>query len=471
MKNYKMAWRNLWRNRRRTLITAASIFFAVFFALLMTSLQTGSYDYLYKNAIESYSGYIQLQQENWWDEKTIDNTFDYSEEISDLLMTDENVRATIPRLESFALASSGSTTKGVMVLGVDPEKEVHLSDLNHNRVSYLISPMLLEKVSNSDLFSEKNKQNAELFLGYAYSNIERLMLDLGIEPKESESFIPFLNKYATYRNESIKIGEPGVWIGYKLAQFLELDAGDTIVLMGQGYHGATAAGKFEIKGLMRLPMPEMNSNVVYMPFDIAQDFYKCENKITSLIVNLLENDDKAVLQTGERLGKVAPEGTKIVDWKEMNEILIAQMEADDVSGKAMLFILYLVIFFGVVGTVLMMTAERKREFGVLVAIGMQKKKLASVMSYEMLYIGLLGIAAASIVCIPIISYGVKNPFIFTGEIAYMMADYGFEAQLVFEPIGVYFLWQAIIVGIMVGISLIYPVRKILGLQVVTALRA
>lgn len=461
----------MWRNRRRTLITAASIFFAVFFALLMTSLQTGSYDYMYKNAIESYSGYIQLQQENWWDEKTIDNTFDYSEETDDLLLADENVMATIPRLESFALASSGSTTKGVMVLGVDPVKEVHLSDLNQNRVSYLISPMLLEKVNESDLFSDKNKDNAELFLGYAYSNIERLLLDLDIEPKESETIIPFLNKYAAYENESINLGEAGVWIGFKLAQFLELDPGDTIVLMGQGYHGATAAGKFEIKGLMRLPMPEMNNSVVYMPFDIAQGFYKCENKITSLIVNLQENDDKAVLQTGERLEKVAPEGTKIVDWKEMNEILISQMEADDVSGKAMLFILYLVIFFGVVGTVLMMTAERRREFGVLVAIGMQKKKLASVMSYEMLYIGLLGIIMASIVCIPIISYGVKNPFIFTGEIAYMMADYGFEAQLVFEPVGVYFLWQAFIVGIMVGIALVYPVRKIMGLQVVTALRA
>jgi ABC-type lipoprotein release transport system permease subunit len=471
MKNYKMAWRNLWRNRRRTLITAASIFFAVFFALLMTSLQNGSYDYLYKNAIESYSGYIQLQQENWWDEKTIDNTFDYSEEINDLLMSDNNVAATIPRLESFALASSGSTTKGVMVLGVDPEKEVHLTDLHQKVVNYLITPQALEMILEDSLFSDENKENAELFSGYAYSNIDRFMLDLDIDPDEAETFTPMLNKYAAYENASIKIGESGVWIGYKLAQFLELQTGDTIVLMGQGYHGSTAAGKFKIKGLMRLPMPEMNSSVVYMPFDIAQEFYSCENKITSLIVNLNENDDRSLTETGERLAKVAPEGTKIIDWKEMNEILITQMEADNVSGKAMLFILYLVIFFGVIGTVLMMTAERKREFGVLVAIGMQKKKLASVMSYEMLYIGILGIIMASVVCAPLISIGANHPIVFSGELAYMMADYGFEAQLVFEPIGTYFLWQAFIIGIMVGIALIYPVRKIMRLQVVTALRA
>ncbi len=471
MKNYKHAWRNLWRNRRRTLITAASVFFAVFFALLMRSLQIGSYDYMYKNAIETYSGYIQLQQENWWDEKTIDNTFPYTEEIETMLLSDENIYAAIPRVESFALASSGEATKGVMVMGVDPEKEVHLSDLNQKKVIYLLTPEAVGKIKNDTLFTEKISKLAELFMGYSFTNDERLLLDLGINAEDADNYIPALKKYASYESGSIKVGEPGVWLGAKLAQFLKLNTGDTLVLMGQGYHGATAAGKYEIKGLIRLPLPEMNSRAVYMPYDIAQELYKCGNNISSLVVNLENNDDKAIEKTVNRLRERAPENTRIIDWKEMNEIMISQMEADNKSGMVMLFILYLVISFGVFGTVLMMTAERKREFGVLVAIGMQKKKLASIMSWEMLYIGLLGIVAAAVVCIPLILYGVNHPFVFTGELAYIMADYGFDAQLAFEPINSYFLWQAFIVGLMVSISLIYPVRKILGLEVVTALRA
>ena len=122
MNNLKLAWRNLWRNRRRTMITSASIFFAVFFALVMRSIQLGSYDHMYKNAIESYSGYIQVQHPDFWDEKTVDNTFSYDPELEEQALADENVSAAIPRFESFALASNGPRTKGVTGHGCGPGK-------------------------------------------------------------------------------------------------------------------------------------------------------------------------------------------------------------------------------------------------------------------------------------------------------------------------------------------------------------
>jgi putative ABC transport system permease protein len=137
----------------------------------------------------------------------------------------------------------------------------------------------------------------------------------------------------------------------------------------------------------------------------------------------------------------------------------------------MIGILYLVIAFGVFGTVLMLTAERKREFGVLVAIGMQKKKLSSIMTLEMLLIGFLGILAGSVVAIGIILYGMNHPIIFKGEMAKMFEDYGMEPIMAFQGIDFYFLWQIFIVAMMVFIAIGYPLRKIFSMKVVNALRA
>jgi ABC-type antimicrobial peptide transport system permease subunit len=137
----------------------------------------------------------------------------------------------------------------------------------------------------------------------------------------------------------------------------------------------------------------------------------------------------------------------------------------------MLGILYLVIAFGIFGTVLMLTAERKREFGVLVAIGMQKKKLASIMTLEMLLIGLLGLLAGATIATVLILYGVDHPIIFKGETAKMFEEYGMEPKMAFWTIDTYYISQMVIVLTMVILAIGYPLRKIFGMKVVNALRA
>ncbi len=106
------------------MITVASVFFAVFFALLMRSLQLGSYDHMFRNVIESYTGYIQVQNEDFKDNSTVDNHSILPLKFKRSFLNDKNVTNLVPRFESFALASSGPLTKGVLVMGIDPEKEI-----------------------------------------------------------------------------------------------------------------------------------------------------------------------------------------------------------------------------------------------------------------------------------------------------------------------------------------------------------
>ena len=126
---FKIAWRNLWRNRRRTVITAASVFFAVFFAVIMRSIQLGSYDHMINNFIESFTGHLQVQHVKYHDDPLIDNSFEYDDSLISAISGIDKVVSVTPHLESFSLASNGTQTKGVAVIGIDPEKEKHFSNI------------------------------------------------------------------------------------------------------------------------------------------------------------------------------------------------------------------------------------------------------------------------------------------------------------------------------------------------------
>jgi len=470
MKNYKMAWRNLWRNRRRTIITVASVFFAVFFALLMRSLQLGSYDYMFRNMIESYSGYIQVQHYDFWEDRIVDNAIAFPEETRKVLLSDANVEETIPRLETFALASTGSRTKGVMVMGIDPQKEKLLSDVEKKLVKYRLTDEAIASIKEENIPSNV-RNNLDLFNGYAYSSDATLQQELGIKEDDTLSIMPVMRKYAMVYNGYIELGKPGALVGDRLASYLGLARGDSIVLIGQGYHGVSAAGIYRVEGIVRLPTPDIDSRIVYLPVDICQQLYSAEDMLTSVVLQVKDNDDDAINSTIADLGQKLQKPYRLLGWKEMNETIVNQMDADDKSGMIMIGILYLVIAFGVFGTVLMMTAERRREFGVLVSIGMQKTRLAAVMIYEMLFMGFLGIIAGIAVALPSIIYGYYHPIRFSSNMARMWEDYGFEPILAFKWIDSYFLWQSAVVGLIVLIAVLYPVRKIFKLNEVNALKA
>ncbi|MEM9325684.1 MAG: FtsX-like permease family protein [Bacteroidota bacterium] len=134
MKMYlTMAWRNIWRNRKRTWITASSIGFAVFFACVMQSMQLGSYERMIDNSVRFFTGHLSIHQEAYWGEKILDNSYD-RDQLAGLPMDPDQVMLSVPRISSFALASSGRQTKGVMVNGINPQDEAAMSGLDEKVV-------------------------------------------------------------------------------------------------------------------------------------------------------------------------------------------------------------------------------------------------------------------------------------------------------------------------------------------------
>ena len=468
----KIAWRNLWRNKRRTIITSASVFFAVFFAVIMRSYQLGSYDSMIFNFIESYSGYLQVQHVKYQDNPFVDYSFDYSDSLAAAVSGVNKVVSVSPHIESFALASSGTQTKGVAVLAINPEKERRFSNPENKLVKFRITKESINRLKMSAGIPVTVLNKVEKNLGSSYSSRARFELELGFSTSDNKLYIPEILNSSEVSNGFLTNEDEGVLVSDRLASYLKVTIGDTVILMGQGYHGASAAGIFPVRGIIKMPSPDIDSRLIIMTIPMAQKFFDAEGKITSLSVNLTSKSHRIMSDVQKKINLLLTDKSTVAKtWEELNPVLVQQIQGDSQTGIATLGMLYFIIFFGIFGTVLMMIAERTREFGVLIAIGMQRKRLKRIVTIEMIFLGIQGLIGGLLASTPFILYFYYYPIVLKGDLGKMMEDYGWDAVMPTAWFGPYFYWQAIIVCIMVLLATIYPLRKIGKLKEIEALRS
>lgn len=400
----KFAWKNMWRNRNRTAITMAAVFFAVILSVLTNSLQEGVFDNLIKNVVSFYSGYIQVHKVGYWDEQILDNTFKGSDQLESQILQQNNITAVAPRLESFALASSDSLTKGCMVIGIDPEKENSITDLRN-------------KVIKGEYLTENDK---------------------------------------------------GVLLAEGLARRLKLNLSDTLILIGQGYHGAMAVGKYYIKGILKFGSPDLNDQSLYLSLPVAQELYTAENMLTSYVIGL-ENPD-ILDPTAASIRSTLGENYEAMTWEEMMPDVIQHIKTDKGSMVIIQGVLYMLIGFGIIGTLLMMMVERKYEMGMLVAIGMKKAILMQLLMIESILTIFSGCILGILASIPIVLYLYRYPIRFKGEMADVYEEFGFEAIFPTSTDPKIFLTQGLIVLILGLVLSLYPIVKITRLNPVTAMK-
>ncbi|HCD52361.1 MAG TPA: ABC transporter permease [Balneolaceae bacterium] len=401
----KMAWRNIWRNKRRTLITMASIVMAVVLSAVMSSMQEGQYDQMIDNTVGSFTGHIQIQQAEYKDEPNLDHSLRINEVLFRQVEETAGVKAVVPRIDSYALAGGLHKTKAAMIAGIDIEAEKHLSEPD-------------QKVISGRYFN---------------SNSEHAVL-----------------------------------ISAGLADYLNVQTGDSLVLISSGFHGVSAADLIPIKGVLKFGIPDMNNGMVYMPLQTAQEFFGAYNRVTALAV--MAQDAKGIHEVAQRLSSQLPDDYKVYGWQELMPELIQAIEADRGSGQIILMVLYMVVGFGILGTVLMMTAERKFEFGVLLSIGTSRFVIGLTLILEMATITILGTISGIIASLPFIYYFNINPMEFTGQAAAAIEEYGMEPFIRFSTDPSIIINQAMIVLVITLLISIYPLIHTKRINPVEAMR-
>lgn len=399
-----LTWRNLWRNRRRTLITLSSVAFAVMLAVVMQSFQKGVFDHLVNNVVSFYYGYLQVHKKGYWDEQVLDNSFEYNDTLVRQTARVPHVTGVVPRLETFILVASGNTSKGCLLAGTDPEAETALTGLGN-------------RLTSGSLFGKD---------------------------------------------------EAAAVIAEGLAGRLKLKSGDTLILLGQGYHGALAAGKYPIRGIVRYGSPSLNESMVFLPLAEAQQLLQAEGNITSLSIRI---DDPRQLETVQAsLASLAGTGYEVMNWKELMPDISSHIRADRSSFYVFTGILYLIIAFGLFGTILMMTSERRYEFGMLIAIGMKKRVLGSMLLGESMLITLMGVLTGLLLSLPLVTYFAKYPPRLSGNMARVYEEFGFEPVFpaALEP-GILINQSAMVLALALLAGL-YPLWHIRRLDPVTAMK-
>ena len=379
--------------------------FCVIFAVVLRSFQVGVWENMIHEIVGNNFGYLQIHEDGFWADQSLDRTMDLSAMDSEELLAVDGVDRLIPRMESFSLLYHGSNTKGSLVMGIDPAVELPGLQLDD---------ILLE--------------------GRSFS-----------------------------RDDSVIVVSEG------LAKYFNVGLGDTLLFMGQGYHGATAYGAFPIGGIARMTNPELNKQLVLMPFQKAQYMYNCTDRATTLVVAIEEDADYEVV--GAALKGSGAEGLEILEWKELFPEIIQTIEVDMAGGRIFVTILYFIISFVLLGTVIMMVAERQREFGILVSIGMKKTKLAFVTLLENIMLIMGGAIVGMAVVKPVQFYFKYNPIDLSGQMKEAIEQYNFEPKLYTTTSFIINLNHGTIIFIIGVLVSLYAVVKIMKLNPIESMRS
>lgn len=406
----KMAWRNIWRNPRRTILTICAIAFASLLLVFMLSFQFGSYETMINTSVKIQTGHLQIQAHEYQKKKSIRGVVPEPQKISQLLETIPKIEAYTFRGQAFSLISSEERTYGVVVTGIDPEREARVS-----RLKSLI--------------------------------------------REGE----FLGEGDV--NQAL--------VGKLLAKNLRIAVGNEVTVLGQGRDGSIAATVVSVKGIYSSGIDEVDRASIHIPLNTFQDIYAMGDAIheTVIIVESLSDVDgikrsiNAKLQTQNSMIRLTA-----VDWEELMPGLRQSIEMDLVSGLIFYFLLIIVVAFSILNTFLMAIFERTKEFGVLMAIGTTPGRLTKVLLIESMTITLVGTIAGIIFGSLITIYFQSQGFDISGA-SELLSQFGITGRIYPKLSWISAISGPMAVLVITFFAALYPALKIQRMQPVEAMRA
>jgi len=362
-----IAGRNVWRNRRRSVVTVAAIAFSVAITIYSIAITDGVHDQMLRQAISFFTGYIQIHKQGYQEDPGIEKSFLITDQMIQVIGKTPGVQAWAPRLQAGALAATQTNSVGSFLTGVDPRREARVS----------IIP-------------------------------QRIIKGRYLEPDDHRACV----------------------IGSRLAENLELSIGSSLVFLTQGFDGSIGAHKYKVKGIFKTTSNDLNETFAFITLEDARELWYAHGRVNSIAL-MTDNPRRIPDMTAMLRAALSASGYEVLDWKELMPGLVSFVTVDSIGGYIFLALLVIVVAFGVLSSVFTSVLERTREFGVLLALGTTPGQIVVMVMLEAALLTLAGVVIGLVVGLALSYYGVYHPIELSSSMAEIYAEYGMESKLYF----------------------------------------
>jgi ABC-type lipoprotein release transport system permease subunit len=329
----RLAWRNLWRQPRRTWLTTGAMVFSNVLLVFMISLQFGMYGLMIDNTLQVFSGHLQVQAPGYLDDQKMRQVVPGVQPLAEKLRGELDSDTVAARAWAFGLASSEERSYGIGIYGVEPAYEPNVSNI----------PGLIEDGEYLD------------------------------DPSAYE-----------------------IVIGSVLARNLRVSVGDEITVLGSGVDGSFAAAILNVAGIFRSGVKEIDRSIAEIPLAAFQEIFYMNGAGHQVVITGPSLGAVPELQARVEAVIAGRDDIVVHDWDALQPGLKQMIQADMSSAFFMYGILVILVAFSVLNTQLMSVLERTHEFGVVMALGMKPGRLGRLVMLETAMMGMLGLVLGAL---------------------------------------------------------------------------
>ncbi len=388
----RIAWRNLGRNRRRTLIAGGAIALGVSMCIASFGIMDGMSSDMVRSITDVQLGHVQVHQPGFSTQPKLGLAFDKAGALAREAQDMPGVQAASPRVIGWALASSPRESAGVQLVGVSPANEAKLTHLDRRVVRGAYLPEAPVPWPRARQLSA-----AEQAIDDRLTSLESERAAAEIEALGNpENKAPPAKSAATLTAETQQLlaevapgpsRPPPILLGEKLAKKLGAGPGTRLDTMATDIDGNPANVAFEVVGVVRTGDSALDAVRAVANLADVQRFLGLEDRAHELALRLADpRDAKAVVQ--RLAAKPQFRGLEVKTWQELRPDVVAMIQTNSVSSGLMILIIFAIAAIGVADTVLMGVFERRRELGVLKAVGMRPAAIVLMVATETLLLGI-----------------------------------------------------------------------------------